>query len=203
MGTGSTNELEDTCDDRKLIAAARQGDQRAFTRLVECNQDRLFAAMGGFLGHHADAQDAVQEAFVRAFQRIDTFNHDSKFSTWLYRIAFNAAVSNKRKRRPTASLDQRHDEFGLETVDDSDGHVSDALIGAEERRLLYQALDALSDDHRAILVLRELDDLAYEEIASILGIKVGTVRSRLARARSRLRDAADSLAESVHHQNHD
>jgi RNA polymerase sigma-70 factor (ECF subfamily) len=180
------------CDSAELIVKACEGNPYAFRRLVECNQDRLFASLNRFLGCHADAEEAVQEAFIRAFTRIDSFNHNSLFSTWLYRIGFNAAVSQRRKRRSTTSIDQQI-EHGREPIDVNADDASEHLLRQERIALIHAALDELSDDHRAILVLREMDEMAYEEISNVLNISVGTVRSRLSRARVCLREAVEAI----------
>ncbi|MDV6030201.1 MAG: sigma-70 family RNA polymerase sigma factor [Phycisphaera sp. RhM] len=185
------------CDDDALIDEARQGSELAFRRLVECNQDKLFAAMIRLLGCREDAEEAVQEAFTRAFLRIEDFNRQSKFSTWLYRIAFNTAISEARKKRPKVSLDQQFADTGSETIDEDARPVDALMLRDEQIRVVHQALDALSEEHRAILVLRELDDLAYREISDILGISVGTVRSRLNRARGRLREVIEAIQANV------
>lgn len=187
----------DDCDDAELIDEACQGSERAFRRLVECNQDRLVAMMFRLLGCHEDAEEAVQEAFIRAFTRIDQFNSDSKFSIWMYRIAFNSAISSRRKNRPTLSLDQRIDEAGLDAVDKKASQVDASLLRQEEIQLIHNALDKLSEDHRIILVLRELDDLAYDDISAVLNISVGTVRSRLSRARGNLREVIEAIQHNV------
>ncbi len=189
-------ETSKDCDSEELIDEACQGSELAFRRLVECNQDKLFAAMMRMLGCREDAEEAVQEAFIRAFTRIEDFNRQSKFSTWLYRIAFNSAISESRKRRPRISLDQRLEDFGGEAVDDAES-VDAPMLRAEQIQIVHQALDELSEDHRAILVLREMDDLAYEEISDVLRISVGTVRSRLSRARGQLRDVIEAIQRKV------
>ncbi len=181
------------CDDEQLVMDASNGSLRAFNRLVECNQDKLLSSMLGFLGCREDAEEAVQEAFIRAFVRLKSFNRDAKFSTWLYRIAFNAAITERRKRKPTVSLNEQFDQHGREAMDHRAANVDSRMLRDEEFELIHTGLDALSDDHRAILVLRELDDLAYEEIADILKVTLGTVRSRLSRARQRLREVLEAL----------
>ncbi len=185
------------CNSDKLIDEACEGKEWAFRRLVECNQDKLFSAMNRFLGCREDAEEAVQEAFIRAFLRIEDFNRQSKFSTWLYRIAYNSAISDTRKRRPQISLDQRLDVFGVDLIDSEASPVDEKLIQAEKIELVHKALDQLSDEHRAILVLREMDDLAYEEISKVLNVSVGTVRSRLSRARGRLREVIDAIRSHI------
>lgn len=173
-------------DDSDLIAAALRGDRSAFEGLVWRYQDRLYAAMVQVTNSPEEAEDVVQDAFVRAFLKLDTFQNNSQFFTWLYRIAFNSALSRMRRKRGVTSLDQAREEVGQEPVDQIDG--PDARIMQDERvKMVQVALQRLSDDHRSILVLREMEDHPYETIADILEISIGTVRSRLSRARTQLR----------------
>lgn len=146
-------------------------------------------------GSAEEAEDVVQDAFVRAFLKLHTFQNNSQFFTWLYRIAFNSALSRMRRRRGTVSIDRAREAVGEEPVD----HVEapDARILRDERVASVRiALQRLSDDHRTILVLREMEDHAYEQIAEILQISIGTVRSRLSRARSQLRVTLEEMQRS-------
>jgi RNA polymerase sigma-70 factor (ECF subfamily) len=189
-------------DDSDLIGLALAGDRSAFSLLVQRYQDRLFAAMLQVTGSSEEAEDVVQDAFVRAFLKLDTFQNNSQFFTWLYRIAFNSALSRIRRRRGTTSLDQARETVGEEPVD-SIGAPDERMLRDERVRMVQAALQRLSEDHRAILVLREMEDYAYEDIAEILQISIGTVRSRLSRARSQLRvvleemDKADDIPRSA------
>lgn len=173
-------------DDSQLILSAREGDRRAFELLVLRYQDRLYAAMVQVTGSADEAEDVVQEAFVRAFLKLDTFQNNSQFFTWLYRIAFNSALSRLRRRKGVSSLDQVRETVGDEPIDEGDG--PDGRMLQEERvRMVRLALEQMTDDHRTILILREMEEQAYEDIAEILQISIGTVRSRLNRARAALR----------------
>lgn len=137
-------------------------------------------------GSADDAEDVVQDAFVRAYVKLHTFQRQSQFFTWLYRIAFNSALSHRRRKRNTMSLDYAREAGGVEPVDRVDAPDA-ALIRDDRVRTVRSALDRLTEDHRVILVLREMQDCAYEDIAQILEISIGTVRSRLSRARTALR----------------
>ena len=182
-------------DDLALIEAALAGNRAAFGELVHRYQDRLHAAMLQVTGSTEEAEDVVQDAFVRAFLTLDTFQNHSQFFTWLYRIAFNSALSRMRRRRGTMSLDQAREAVGDEPIDRVD--PPDARILRDERVTSVRvALQRRSDDHRTILVLREMEDHAYEQIAEILQISIGTVRSRLSRARSQLRIALEEIQRS-------
>jgi RNA polymerase sigma-70 factor (ECF subfamily) len=175
-------------DDQSLVAACRAGDTQAFGVLVRRYQDRLFPTVLRLTGHEEDAYDLLQDAFLRAYQKLGHFQGHSSFYTWIYRIAVNLALSGRRKRRPVAERiepadDPRHSDPSL------------PLERAERDARIQVALNALAADHRAVVVLKDLDGLRYEEIATILGIPVGTVRSRLHRARGELRDRLRGLVE--------
>ena len=175
-------------DDAQLIAAARAGERPAFGALVERYQDRLFHSLLHALGSREDALDACQEAFVQAYVKLERFQEKSQFYTWLYRIAVNRASSMHRRRRPKPTVDVRNDDgakHALEPVDET--RPSRRLEQSEDVQSVRDALATLSDDHRQIIVLREMDELSYEQIAEILDTPIGTVRSRLARARLQLK----------------
>ncbi|MEX2317084.1 MAG: sigma-70 family RNA polymerase sigma factor [Pirellulales bacterium] len=174
-------------DDAPLIEATLAGDTAAFGQLVGRYQDRLYNSLFRVLGSAEDARDLVQDAFVQAFLKLNTFRGSSAFYTWLYRIAFNLAMSHTRKQRPIVSLDHAKDGYGREPIDGQP--MPDAGLTQRERiEMVHTALAGLSVEYRQILVLRELDGCRYDEIAEILELPAGTVRSRLFRARLQLRD---------------
>ena len=183
-------------DDQGLIAAARAGQTEAFGELVRQHQDRLYPTVFRLTGSPEEAQDVLQEAFLRAFTKLDRFQGESSFYTWVYRIAVNLALSQRRKRRPNTQLGDNPTRSATEIVDPGENDPSLRLERLERDRLIQQALDALAPDHRAVVVLKEYDGLRYEEIAEILSIPVGTVRSRLHRARSELRVRLSSLVDA-------
>ena len=176
-------------DDQRLIREAVAGDTSSFGELVRRYQDRLYNIAFRVVGNPEDAADVVQDAFVSAFQSLASFKGDSEFFTWLYRIAFNTAISQKRKKRPTISMDAVRE--GESSYDPADGATDvspgAAMERAEDETVLAAAIAKLSDEHRAVLVLKDIDGSKYEEIAAALGIPIGTVRSRLHRARLELR----------------
>lgn len=174
-------------DDAQLIRDALAGRSAAFGELVRRYQDRLFNTLYHVIGDREDALDIAQEAFVQAFMRLDSFQHSSAFYTWLYRIAFNIAASQRRRRRPAVSIEHAQEVSGDEPVDDQDG-PGERLEQVERIQQVQRAIAALSEEHRVILVLREIDGCCYESIAEVLGLPVGTVRSRLHRARLHLRE---------------
>ena len=179
-----------SADDHRLIAECLRGDTAAFGVLVRRYQERLFNTAYRMVGNAEDAYDVVQEAFLSAYQSLDSFKGDSLFFTWLYRIAVNTAISLKRKQRAVVSIDAgRNGEQGIEPLDPSElsrpGH---ALEQAEQERRIQQALSRLSPEHRAVLVMKDMEGQKYELIAEILQVPIGTVRSRLHRARLELRE---------------
>lgn len=173
--------------DATLIGRTLSGEPAAFGELVLRYQDRLYNSLVRVLGSAEDARDAVQDAFVQAFVKLETFRGSSAFYTWLYRIAFNQAMSHARRQRPTRSLDLARADRGQEPVDGQP--APDARLDTSERATqVHRALAELSAEFRQVLVLREMDGCKYEEIAQMLELPVGTVRSRLFRARLELRD---------------
>ncbi|MEM8913510.1 MAG: sigma-70 family RNA polymerase sigma factor [Planctomycetota bacterium] len=179
-------------DDAEWISGALAGDPAAFEQLVRRHQDRLYVAMIQITGSCHDAEEVTQEAFIKAFVKLNTFQHNSQFFTWLYRVAFNIALSRKRRRQVRISLDQQREDAGDEVIDSADG-VDAGLIREDHVSLVRTALATLSDQHQAILVLREMNEASYEEIAQVLELSIGTVRSRLNRARTQLRLAIEKL----------
>jgi len=177
-----------SADDRRLIAACLQGDTAAFGDLVRRYQDRLYHTVYRLVDNAEDAQDVVQETFLNAYQSLDRFKGDSLFFTWLYRIAVNTAISFKRKKRVVARIDGGKGELGIEPADSSElnrpGH---ALEQAEQERRVKQALARLSPEHRAVLVMKDMEGQKYENMAEVLQVPIGTIRSRLHRARFELR----------------
>ncbi|NUQ60946.1 MAG: sigma-70 family RNA polymerase sigma factor [Pirellulales bacterium] len=174
-------------DDSQLIAETLAGQTAAFGQLVRKYQDRLYNTVVHIAGSVEDSRDIVQEAFVQAFLKLDTFQQTSAFYTWLYRIAFNVAASHRRRRKPTISVELVRETTGQEPADPRPG-PEQRLEEAERRRHIEQAIAALSEEHRTVLVLREIDGCCYETIAEILELPIGTVRSRLHRARLQLRE---------------
>jgi RNA polymerase sigma-70 factor (ECF subfamily) len=176
-------------DDRRLIAECLGGRREAFGDLVSRYQARLYNAAIRLVDQQEDAADVVQDAFLNAYQSLHTFKGDAEFFTWLYRIAFNTAISLKRKKRAAVSLDAVGPDGGIEPEDQSEYIKPGAAIErTEEERQLQEALDRLSSEHREVLVLKDIEGMKYEDIAEILGVPIGTIRSRLHRARLELRD---------------
>lgn len=189
-------------EDRELIIAAQQGDRAAFKQLVERHQRRAFALAMGLVRDENDARELVQEAFLRVYRGLATFQNNASFFTWLYRIVTNLAIDLKRKpqSRPI-ELDETR-ELGEEAagfpliarIDGAD--PLDVLRRREIAARLQAALDALPPYHREVIVMRELEGMSYEEMAEAANISKGTIMSRLFHARQKLQRAlADCYAE--------
>jgi len=181
-------------EDTKLIEQTLAGESAAFGHLVTKYQNRLYNSIAHMTGGNEDARDLVQDAFVQAFVKLESFRQSSSFFTWLYRIAFNLTVSHHRRKKPTVSVERVRDASGREPIEPGEGPESHAEQ-KETCLKVRQAMATLADDHRAILVLREIDGCDYETIAAILELPVGTVRSRLSRARGQLRQRLTDTME--------
>lgn len=173
--------------DRDLVRRAGRGDQEAFAELVRKYENQIFSLARRMCTDPDDAADVAQEAFLAAWKGLPNFRQEAEFSTWLYRLATNAAIDHLRKakkQRGDLSLDD--EALSLDTAD-SGPTPHQAAESRELRRAVSQAMDQLSDDHRQVLVLREVRQLSYEEIARALDMDLGTVKSRISRARNSLR----------------
>lgn len=178
----------DSLSDNQLINQSVAGDVDAFDVLVRRYQDRLVHSLEHALGSRDDALDAAQQAFVSAWRGLGTFRQDAAFYSWLYRIAMNAAISARRRQRlPTTSLNTHMEASGTSPIDENiDTDPQRQLTSEEQVRLVQQALLQLPEEFRQPLVLKEMDGFSYEEISSLLNIPIGTVRSRIFRARREL-----------------
>jgi len=186
-------------DDLSLVNACRAGQTEAFGVLVRRYQDRLYPTILRLVGSPEDAQDVLQDAFIQAFEKLDQFHGNSSFYTWIYRIAVNFALSGHRKRqnRRTAGLFRpgRNGQV-VEPADSSpENDPTIAVERGEREAAIEAALAALGPEHRAVIILKDFDGRRYEEISELLEIPVGTVRSRLHRARCELRDRLRSLVD--------
>jgi len=182
----------DEPSDLQLITRALQGDSRAFDGLVLRYQDRLVHSLEHGLCGREEAMDAAQSAFLQAWKRLNTFRGESGFYAWLYRIARNAAITRRRRTPTSGSLEQLQENNGFEPVDRQPYSApDDPLQRSEEIQRVRRALQQLPEEFRQPLVLREIDGLSYEEIGNILDIPLGTVRSRIFRARQELFEKLD------------
>lgn len=178
--------------EEELIRRAQAGDDGAFEQLVLAHQNQVYTLCLRLCCNEADALDLSQEAFIRAWRGLGEYRFGAAFSTWLYRLTRNVCIDflRKQKRNQTVplSVSDEEGEYDLPLPAQS-GEPEQTLFVSERREALLDAMRALSPEHREILTLRVLEDMPYEQIAEILHIRVGTVKSRLARARISLRNA--------------
>ena len=184
--------------DWELVLRTRKGDRDAFRELVERYQRRVASLAVGMLRNREDALDVVQETFTRAYQHLDRFKGDSGFYTWLYRIAFNLCVDQQRREGKLGELRPEQEETGeIGPPLAADGPPPDEPFqrarSAEIGRRVEQAMRELTPDHRAVILLREVEGLSYEEISRVLECPKGTVMSRLHYARRQLQSRLREL----------
>jgi len=183
--------------DPELVSRTLGGDGAAFGAIVGRYQDRLYNAIYRLVGSAEDARDLLQDAFIKAYENLEGFRGGSSLYTWLFRIAVNTALSHRRKRKWThATLSPVSDDdpgTAAGWADPSAPDPADPLVSAETEALVQQALDGLDEDHRTVVVLRDIQHCDYREMADILGVPTGTVKSRLHRARLMLRDRLKPL----------
>lgn len=182
-------------EEQKLIDAAIAGDSGAFERLIEPLEGRIYAVALRMCGNREDAQDCMQESMIRIYRALSSFKGQSSFSTWVYRVTMNTCLDElrRRKARRSTSLDTLLDS-GWSPTDETDTPERHA-IQSEQRRTLERAIAELPEDMRAAVVLRDIQGLAYDEIASTLNVNVGTVKSRISRGRERLREKLSAHPE--------
>ena len=192
---------EQTTADKLLLERCRSGDKTALNEMVSTYWDRIFSRVFGLLKNREDAEEVTQDTFIRAQRGLDNFRGEASFSTWLYQIATNLAHNRywfwwRRKRHASMSLDQSlthdestslHDILPSGEQDPLQAHATQELVDE-----VAKAMERINPSHREILTLRNVKNLSYEEIADTLGINVGTVKSRIARARESLRAAMGS-----------
>ena len=173
--------------EQELVRAAAGGDTEAFERLVRTYENKIYHLALRMCGSSEEASDIAQEAFLAAWRALPSFRGEANFATWLYRLTSNAAIDylrRQKKERGDMSLDD--EDLGLDAVDTGPG-PQDAAERTEVRTAVAAGLQQLSEGHRQVLVLREIQGLSYEEIADVLEVDLGTVKSRISRARTALR----------------
>ena len=182
-------------EESALIARVLAGDADAFEPLVLEHQTNVYRLALRLMGNEADAADAAQDAFVKAYTSLSSFRGDSRFSVWLYRLTNNVCIDALRRRRDTVPLETEDAQGEAEELPLPDERWSPEILAerAEDIRAVRAAMSALPPDCREILTLREIGGLSYEELSAALRLELGTVRSRLSRARKKL---ADELMKS-------
>jgi RNA polymerase sigma-70 factor (ECF subfamily) len=173
--------------DQQLVKRVQQGDKRAFDLLVLKYQHKILAIVGRYVKDNGEVHDVVQETFIKAYRALANFRGDSAFYTWIYRIAINTAKNHlvaRGRRPPSRDVDMDEAEFysGSDSLRDIDTPESE-LMKDQLEAVVHAAIRALPEDLRTAVTLREMDGLSYEEIAEVMDCPVGTVRSRIFRAR--------------------
>ncbi len=178
-------------DDSDLVKKAKEGDGKAFDELTNLYKDAVFSVVYRMVRDRYKAEDLTQEAFIKAFNSITSFNEEYAFSTWLFKIATNNCIDYFRKRKlQTYSMDQtiryKDDEIHQEYADNEP--IADSIIIAREKsKIIRNAIEQLPEKYRTAIVLRHQEEKSYEEIAEILDIPLGTVKARIFRARELLK----------------
>ena len=180
-------------EDADLVARAKGGDRRAFDTLVERHLPRVWRVVYRVLRHREDTEDVVQEVFVTAHRSLREFRGDAKLSTWLHRIAVTRALNPAERAAERMRKSSEPIESVAEPASASPTPLH-ALEAKELRRRLADCLDKVPETWRAVLALRDAEQMAYEEIAAVLGLALGTVRSRLARARQMLQECVEAVS---------
>lgn len=185
--------------DEALVARAQADDFAAYEEIVRRFQDKAFRLAFGLTKNESDAQDVVQEAFLNMYRKLDSFKGDSQFGSWMYRVVVNAALMRlrKRKRLGEVSVDDengevREDEYCAGSIPEWRMHADVAIENQELRQKIIEAVDALAPKYQTVFVLKEIEGLKLDEIAEVLDLSVGGVKSRLHRARLQLRASLES-----------
>lgn len=180
-------------DEKELVNRCLRGDQRAFEELVLKYQNKIYTLCYRYMGNEEDAYDMAQEAFVKAYRSLHNFKGESSFGTWIYRITTNVCLDEmrRRKRRVIATsldepLDTGEGEVGKEVMDTAPP-LDEIYERKEFSEYIQSLLNQMKPEHKAVVILRDMLDLSYEEIAGILNCSLGTVKSRLSRSRNLLR----------------
>lgn len=173
--------------DEELIEQTLSGNQDAFAELVTRYQDRLYNVVYHIVNDREDASDIVQETFLQSYTNLSRFRMSSRFYTWIYRIAFNISIGTLRQKKRKVSMEQIMEDYG-ECIAAKGESPEHKITREESSKLLWEAINRLPEEYKTPLVLREMEDASYDDIAEILHVPVGTVRSRLHRARIALKE---------------
>ena len=195
MGSGETGDVSE------LVEQSRRGDTRAFDRLITLHRDRVYMIASHILRNHDDALDVTQETFLRAWKNLARFDGASPLGSWLSRIASNASIDLIRRRQSHPQTEFESAPMAIDaasrTTPSQPAKPGESLDRAQLRERFQQALGTLSADHRAVIVLKEIEDLSYQEIADAVGCTIGTVMSRLFYARKKLQNELRDLYEQL------
>ena len=178
-------------NEERIIKEAQNGNDASFEKLMKLYQDRAYAIAYGVMGNTHDAYDVVQDSFIKIYKNIDKFNFKSKFNTWVYRIVKNTCIDElrKQKRKKTVSIDASYnrndDELSFQYEDNSKS-IEDIVEEKETSKILQEGIEKLSPEHRSVIILYDIKGYDYKEISKMIGVSLGTIKSRLFRARNNL-----------------
>jgi RNA polymerase sigma-70 factor (ECF subfamily) len=183
--------------DQLLVERVQKGDKRAFDLLIQKYQHRIVSLVSRYVSDSAEAQDVAQEAFIKAYRAIARFRGDSAFYTWLYRIAINTAknwIVAKNRRPPSSDIDAVDaEQYGMSSKLTETSTPENEMLREEIERTVYDTIAGLPEDLRTAIMLREMDGMSYEEIAVTMECPIGTVRSRIFRAREAIDEKLNPL----------
>jgi len=175
-------------DERELIARLQKRDEAAFEELIRQYEKKVYTLCFRMCGNSEDAEEAAQDAFLALWRGIDRFRQESSLSTWIYRLATNACIDTlRRRKKQSGSVSLDDEELFVDAVDTSP-QPQETVEHREAQKLLQEGLSALLEEYRKVLILREIEGLSYTEIAESASIELGTVKSRISRGRSLLRN---------------
>ena len=197
--TAEHSRMSEAQVDQLLVEQVQKGDTKAFDLLINKYQHRIVSLVARYVSDQSEAQDVAQEAFIKAYRAIDRFRGDSAFYTWLYRIAINTAKNwlVARKRRPPASDIDAADaeQYDMESRLKEQGTPENEMMREEIKRTVFDTIAELPDDLRTAIMLREMEGMSYEDIALTMDCPIGTVRSRIFRAREAIDEKLKPLVE--------
>ncbi|RJG17613.1 RNA polymerase sigma factor SigW [Paenibacillus thiaminolyticus] len=177
--------------EKRLARLARKGDTRAFAEIVELYKDKIYHLAYRMLNNRHEAEDVVQDTFLRVYRNLDRYDENQKFSTWIYRIGTNLCIDRLRKRKPNYSLDAEMTEQegvdGYAMIPSDDRTPESYLIVSETQRMVQEAINSLPSKYRSVMVLRYLQDMSLQEISDVLDMPVTTIKTRVHRGREFLR----------------
>lgn len=177
--------------DVRLVKLARKGDQRAFAEIVELYKDKIFHLAYRMLNNRHEAEDIVQETFLRVYKNLDRYDENQKFSTWIYRIGTNLCIDRLRKRKPSYSLDaDMNDQEGMDgysMIPSDDRSPETEMLLSETQRIIHESIESLPAKYKTIMLLRYIQDLSLQEISEVLDLPVTTIKTRVHRGREFLR----------------
>jgi RNA polymerase sigma-70 factor (ECF subfamily) len=185
--------------DQLLVEQVQKGDKKAFDLLINKYQHRIVSLVTRYVSDHSEAQDVAQEAFIKAYRAIDRFRGDSAFYTWLYRIAINTAKNwlvARKRRPPSTDIDAADaEQYDMESRLKEQGTPENEMMRDEIKRTVFDTIAELPDDLRTAIMLREMEGMSYEDIALTMDCPIGTVRSRIFRAREAIDEKLKPLVE--------